>query len=172
MAKTIEEALKELNELEGIKPVKDAVAKIAAECQPRHCVFMVKPENEKTSTKVAHILADIFKATGALPTNNVVVTDRSKLVSSYIGQTGMQVSKQCDSAMGGILYIEDAYSLLQGQGDMYGQEAVATLLRRMEDDRGKFVVIMSGDTAKMKEFLQSNSGFISRITDILDFEQS
>jgi hypothetical protein len=171
MEVTVEEALNELNELAGFASVKEAVAKIAAEPQPRHCVFTVKPENEKTSTKVAHILADIFKATGALPTNNVVVTYRSKLVSSYIGQTGMQVSKQCDSAMGGILYIEDAYSLLQGQGDMFGREAVDMLLRRMEDDRGKFVVIMSGDTAKMKEFLQSNSGFISRITDFISFEE-
>jgi hypothetical protein len=132
---------------------------------------MVKPENEKTSTKVAHILADIFKATGALPTNNVVVTDRSKLVSSYIGQTGMQVSKQCDSAMGGILYIEDAYDLKLKENDSFGQEAVETLLRRMEDDRGKFVVILAGDPEKMKDFLKLNSGFISRISDEFNFDE-
>jgi SpoVK/Ycf46/Vps4 family AAA+-type ATPase len=179
-AKSVEDALKELNELTGLASVKEAVTKIASMAQAqkltgvtqplyRHFVFMGNPGTEKTA--VARILADVFKAVGLLPTNNVAEADRSRLVGAYIGQTAKQVNEQIDKAMGGILFIDEAYSLLQGQGDMFGQEAIDTLLKRMEDDRGKFVVIMSGDTKKMEEFLQSNSGFRSRITDCLNFEE-
>jgi AAA+ superfamily predicted ATPase len=164
----------------GHKSVEDTVAKIANTLKMQkltgqitnqnwHFVFLGKPSAEKI--KVAHILADLFKDAGILPTNNVIETDRSKIVGAYLGQTGMQVNKQCDSAMGGILFIDDAYALKQEPSDMFGQEAVDTLLLRMENDRGKFVVIASGPTKEMEAFLQSNSGFKSRFTDCLNFDE-
>jgi AAA+ superfamily predicted ATPase len=177
---SVEDILKELNELVGFKSVKDAIAKIAntlnmlkltgqATNRSWHFLFMGKPSAEKI--KVAHMLADLLKDAGVLPTNNVIETDRSKLVGAYLGQTGMQVSKLCDSAMGGILFIDDANALKQGPSDTFGQEAVDTLLKRMEDDRGKFVVLASGPTDEMNQFLQSNSGFKSRFTDCLNFDE-
>jgi len=176
---SIEEALKDLNQLVGLKSVKDAVAKIANTLQAqkltgeteklnKHFVFMGNPGTGKTT--VARIMGDVFKAVGMLPTNNLVETDRGKLVASYVGQTAKLVAEQCDNAMGGILFIDEAYALKQGQQDSFGQEAVDTLLKRMEDDRGKFVVIAAGYTKEMNEFLASNSGFKSRFSDYINFD--
>ncbi|MCL1955201.1 MAG: AAA family ATPase, partial [Brevinematales bacterium] len=121
-------------------------------------------------TTVARIMGDVFKAVGMLPTNNLIEADRGKLVASYLGQTAKLVAQQCDNAMGGILFIDEAYSLKQGPQDSFGQEAVDTLLKRMEDDRGKFVVIAAGYTKEMEEFLASNSGFKSRFSDYINFD--
>ena len=176
---SIDEALKDLNELVGLKSVKDAVKKIANSLQAqkltgetetlnKHFVFCGNPGTGKTT--VARILGDVFKAVGMLPTNNLIEVDRGKLVASYVGQTAKQVAEQCDNAMGGILFIDEAYALKQGQGDSFGQEAVDTLLKRMEDDRGKFIVIAAGYTREMDEFLASNSGFKSRFSDYINFE--
>ncbi|MCL2067273.1 MAG: AAA family ATPase [Treponema sp.] len=176
---SIEEALKELNELVGLKKVKDEVAKIAnslkaqkltgeTEVLAKHFVFMGNPGTGKTT--VARIMGDVFKAVGMLPTNNLIEVDRGKLVASYVGQTAKLVQQNCDNAMGGILFVDEAYALKQGQQDSFGQEAVDTLLKRMEDDRGKFVVIAAGYTKEMDYFLASNSGFKSRFTDYINFE--
>jgi SpoVK/Ycf46/Vps4 family AAA+-type ATPase len=176
---SIEEALKDLNELVGLKSVKDAVAKIANSLQAqkltgetetlsKHFVFMGNPGTGKTT--VARIMGDVFKAVGMLPTNNLIETDRGKLVASYVGQTAKLVQQQCDNAMGGILFVDEAYALKQGPQDSFGQEAVDTLLKRMEDDRGKFVVIAAGYTKEMDEFLASNSGFKSRFSDYINFD--
>jgi len=176
---SIDEALKDLNELVGLKSVKDAVNKIANSLQAqkltgetetlaKHFVFMGNPGTGKTT--VARIMGDVFKAVGMLPTNNVIEADRGKLVASYVGQTAKLVAQQCDNAMGGILFIDEAYALKQGQQDSFGQEAVDTLLKRMEDDRGKFVVIAAGYTKEMNEFLASNSGFKSRFSDYINFD--
>jgi AAA+ superfamily predicted ATPase len=176
---TIDETLGELNSLIGLKPAKDAVIKIAnllqaqnlcGETKPlnRHFVFVGNPGTGKTT--VARIMGNVFKALKALPTNNLIEVDRSKLVGQYIGQTAMRVNEQCNNAMGGILFIDEAYALKQGQGDMFGQEALDTLLKRMENDRGKFVVIFSGYAKDMNEFLDSNSGFKSRFSDYIDFK--
>jgi SpoVK/Ycf46/Vps4 family AAA+-type ATPase len=176
---SIDEALKDLNGLVGLKSVKNAVRKIANSLQSqkltgetetlaKHFVFCGNPGTGKTT--VARILGDVFKAVGMLPTNNLVEVDRGKLVASYVGQTAKLVAEQCDNAMGGILFIDEAYALKQGQGDSFGQEAVDTLLKRMEDDRGKFVVIAAGYTKEMNEFLASNSGFKSRFSDNINFE--
>jgi SpoVK/Ycf46/Vps4 family AAA+-type ATPase len=176
---SIEEALKDLNGLVGLKSVKDAVAKIANSLQAqkltgetetlsKHFVFMGNPGTGKTT--VARIMGDVFKAVGMLPTNNLVETDRGKLVASYVGQTAKLVQQQCDNAMGGILFVDEAYALKQGPQDSFGQEAVDTLLKRMEDDRGKFVVIAAGYTKEMDEFLMSNSGFKSRFSDYINFD--
>ena len=176
---SIEEALKDLNELVGLKSVKDAVKKIANTLQAqkitgqteklnKHFVFMGNPGTGKTT--VARIMGDVFKSVGMLPTNNLIETDRSKLVAAYVGQTAKLVNEQCDNAMGGILFVDEAYALKQGQGDSFGQEAVDTLLKRMEDDRGKFVCIVAGYTKEMNEFLASNSGFKSRFSDYINFD--
>jgi SpoVK/Ycf46/Vps4 family AAA+-type ATPase len=176
---SIDEALKDLNELVGLKSVKDAVVKIAntlraqkltgeTETLSKHFVFYGNPGTGKTT--VARIMGDVFKAVGLLPTNNLIETDRSKMVASYTGQTAPLVTSQCDNAMGGILFVDEAYSLKQGPGDQFGQEAVDALLKRMEDDRGKFIVIAAGYTKEMEEFLASNSGFKSRFSDYLNFD--
>jgi SpoVK/Ycf46/Vps4 family AAA+-type ATPase len=176
---SIEEALKDLNELIGLKSVKDAVAKIANTLQAqkltgqtgnlnKHFVFMGNPGTGKTT--VARIMGHVFKAVGMLPTNNLIEADRGKLVASYVGQTAKLVQQQCDDAMSGILFIDEAYALKQGPQDSFGQEAVDTLLKRMEDDRGKFVVIAAGYTKEMNDFLASNSGFKSRFSDYINFD--
>jgi SpoVK/Ycf46/Vps4 family AAA+-type ATPase len=176
---SIDEALKELNKLVGLKSVKDAVNKIAnslnaqkltgeTETLNKHFVFYGNPGTGKTT--VARILGNVFQAVGLLPTNKLIEVDRGKLVAAYVGQTAKLVTEQCDNAMGGILFIDEAYALKQGQGDSFGQEAVDTLLKRMEDDRGKFIVIAAGYTKEMNEFLASNSGFESRFSDKITFE--
>jgi len=176
---TIEEALKDLNELEGLKSVKDMVVKIANTLQAqkltgetallaKHFVFNGNPGTGKTT--VARIMGEVFKSIGLLPTNKVIETDRSKMIGQFTGTTDKLVNKQCDLAMGGILFVDEAYSLKQGPQDQYGQEAVDQLLKRMEDDRGKFIVIAAGYTKEMNEFLASNSGFKSRFSDYLTFE--
>jgi AAA+ superfamily predicted ATPase len=176
---SIDEALKELNELVGLTSVKDAVAKIAStlkaqkrkgESVPlrKHFVFQGNPGTGKTT--VARIMADVFKALGMLPTNNLIEVDRIKLVAAYVGQTAKLVNEQCDSAMGGILFIDEAYALKEGQQDSFGQEAVNTLIKRLEDDQGKYVCILAGYTNNMKDFLATNPGFKSRISDKIDFE--
>jgi len=178
-AVSIEEALKDLNELTGLKAVKDAVVKIAntlqaqklmgkTETLSKHFVFTGNPGTGKTT--VARILGDVFKALGLLPTSNLIEADRSKLIASYVGQTAKLVNTQCDNAMGGILFIDEAYALKQGQGDTFGQEAVDTLLKRMEDDRGKYIVIAAGYSKEMEDFLSSNSGFKSRFSDYINFD--
>jgi len=178
-AVSIEEALVELNELTGLKAVKDAVVKIANTLQAqklmgknetlsKHFVFTGNPGTGKTT--VARILGNVFKALGLLPTSNLIEADRSKLIASYVGQTAKLVNTQCDNAMGGILFIDEAYSLKQGQGDSFGQEAVDTLLKRMEDDRGKYIVIAAGYSKEMEDFLSSNTGFKSRFSDYINFD--
>ena len=178
-AVSIDEALKELNELVGLKAVKDAIVKIANTLQAqkltgqieklnKHFVFMGNPGTGKTT--VARIMGDVFKAVGMLPSNNLIETDRSKMVAAYVGQTAKLVNEQCDNAMGGILFIDEAYSLKQGPQDNFGQEAVDALLKRMEDDRGKYVCIAAGYTREMTDFLASNSGFKSRFSDYINFD--
>jgi SpoVK/Ycf46/Vps4 family AAA+-type ATPase len=176
---SVEDALKELNKLVGLKSVKDMVTKITNTLQAqkltgetetlnKHFVFTGNPGTGKTT--VARIMADVFKAVGMLPTNNIIEVDRSKLVASYLGQTAKLVNEQCDKAMGGILFIDEAYSLNKGHNDSFGQEAVEALLKRMEDDRGKYVVIAAGYTKEMEEFLKTNSGFKSRFSNYIPFE--
>ncbi|MDR1932114.1 MAG: AAA family ATPase, partial [Spirochaetales bacterium] len=178
-ALSVEEALKELNELTGLASVKEAVRKIInslesqkltgeTDALSKHFVFTGNPGTGKTT--VARILANVFNSIGMLPTNTLVETDRSKLVAGYVGQTAPQVNKVCDNAMGGILFIDEAYTLKQSDNDQSGQEAIDTILKRMEDDRGKFVVIAAGYSKEMGAFISSNSGLQSRFTDFINFE--
>ncbi|MCR5723757.1 MAG: AAA family ATPase [Treponema sp.] len=135
---------------------------------PVHIVLTGNPGTGKTT--VSRILAKIFKAIGMLPTDKLVETDRSALVAEYVGQTAPLVQKKCDEAMGGVLFIDEAYTLANGGERDFGKEAIDTLLKRMEDDRGKFVVIVAGYKNEMHRFIESNPGLKSRFTTFIDIE--
>ena len=130
--------------------------------------FLGNPGTGKT--EVARIIAGILHENGLLRTDRVVETDRSGLVAGYVGQTAMKTAAVIEEAMGGVLFIDEAYSLVQGDtGGDYGHEAVSTLIKAMEDYRGEFCVILAGYKNQMHEMLASNPGFQSRIQFTLDF---
>ncbi len=132
-----------------------------------HCVFTGNPGTGKTT--VARIVADIYKSLGVLAQGHLVETDRSGLVAEYVGQTAVKTNKIIDSALDGVLFIDEAYSLIsEGQND-YGKEAIATLLKRMEDDRSRLVVILAGYSAEMQKFIDSNPGLQSRFNRYIEF---
>lgn len=130
-----------------------------------HFIFRGNPGTGKTT--VARILAEVFRAIGLLPKGHLVEVDRAGLVAQYVGQTAPKTNGVIDTAMGGVLFIDEAYTL---SSDNFGREAIETLLKRMEDDKGKFIIIAAGYFREMEDFLNSNSGLISRFTKFIDFE--
>jgi len=131
-----------------------------------HLVFTVNPGTGKTT--VARILAQLYKQIGVLETGQLVETDRSGLVAGYIGQTAIKTQEMIKQAMGGILFIDEAYALAKG-GQDFGQEAIETILKAMEDNRDKFVVIVAGYDKLMEEFINSNPGLKSRFNKYFHF---
>lgn len=132
-----------------------------------HLVFTGSPGTGKTT--VARIIARIYKDLGVLKSGHLVETDRSGLIAEYVGQTGIKTNHLCDSALNGVLFIDEAYALVDEGSGGYGSEAIATLLKRMEDDRDKLVVIVAGYTDEMKKFINSNPGLQSRFTRYINF---
>lgn len=173
--------MEELNELVGLKTVKHDVEELIGLAKVRkmreekgmkavpmslHLVFSGNPGTGKTT--VARILGKLYKEIGILSTGQMIETDRSGLVAGYVGQTAIKTQKKIQEAMGGILFIDEAYMLNQ-KDENFGQEAIDTILKAMEDHRDEFIVIVAGYTQLMKEFVESNPGLKSRFNKFFEF---
>lgn len=178
----LNEVLNKVSNLVGLKNVKDEINEIVKlakfysdqgenlyEKFNSHFVFVGNPGTGKTT--VARLFSQIYNALGILPKGHLVEADRQSLVGGYIGQTAIKTSAIIYKAMGGTLFIDEAYSLTKkSSADDFGSEAIDTLIKQMEDDRGKFLVIAAGYTEEMNQFLSSNPGIKSRFSKVINFE--
>jgi TM2 domain-containing membrane protein YozV/SpoVK/Ycf46/Vps4 family AAA+-type ATPase len=179
---SLDDVLAELNSLIGLEVVKSEIRKLidfikiqkargktGLKTSPisYHIVFTGNPGTGKTT--VARIVAKIYKHLGILSKGHLVETDRSGLIAEYSGQTAVKTNKTVDSALDGVLFIDEAYALVGENKDDFGKEAVATLIKRMEDDRSRLVVILAGYTGEMATFIDTNPGMQSRFNRYIDF---
>lgn len=132
-----------------------------------HLVFTGNPGTGKTT--VARIIGRLYKQIGVLSKGQLVETDRSGLVAGFVGQTALKTQEKIKAAMGGVLFIDEAYALTSNEQDTFGQESVDTILKAMEDHRDDLVVIVAGYTAPMEKFINSNPGLKSRFNKYIEF---
>jgi len=179
----LEALRKELNEYIGLSAVKSEVESLInlvtvqslrkqndlpVEELSLHMVFSGNPGTGKTM--IARLMARIFKSLGILSKGQLVEVDRGGLVAGYVGQTAIKTGEMIQKAMGGVLFIDEAYALTSRGGNDYGQEAVDTLLKAMEDHREDLIVIVAGYTELMDDFVRCNPGLESRFNRFLQFE--
>ncbi|NLY55732.1 MAG: AAA family ATPase [Firmicutes bacterium] len=175
-------ALEELNKLIGLEAVKKLVEEIQAFVQIRryrqeyglkaeplvlHMIFKGNPGTGKTT--VARILGALFKELGVLSKGHLIEVERADLVGEYIGHTAQRTREQVKKALGGILFIDEAYSLARGGEKDFGKEAIDTLVKAMEDHKDELILILAGYRREMEKFVQSNPGLSSRFPIILEF---
>lgn len=178
----VEEIRKELNDLVGLAPVKEYVFGLADNIQVQqrraaaglktaslsmHMIFTGNPGTGKTT--IARLVAKYLKAIGALKGGQLVEVSRGDLVGRYTGHTAPLTNSVIQSALGGVLFIDEAYSLYRGEQDSFGLEAIDTLVKGMEDHRDELVVILAGYTREMETFLTANSGLASRFPNKIEF---
>ena len=177
----LQDAFSQLNALIGLEKIKSEiqewvklvkyyqeVGKNVSQSFSLHTVFIGNPGTGKTT--VARLIVQFFKALGILERGHLVEVDRKDLVAGFVGQTAIKTNEVLDKAMGGGLFIDEAYALTEGRGNDFGREAVETLLKRMEDDRGKFMLIVAGYPKEMNRFLEANPGLMSRFDRQIKFE--
>lgn len=182
-ARPLEDVLKEVDELVGMNTVKNFIRRLSVQTmfmkqrqqqglgqvQQLTMNFILTGNPGTGKTTIARMMGEVLCSMGVLPTKRVIECDRATLIGQYLGETGKKVNKIIDQAMGGVLFIDEAYTL-SASGDQYGKEAIDTLMKRMEDDRGKFVVIAAGYLEPMEQFLQTNPGLASRFTSKLHID--